>query len=47
MDDGPDQAPMLDDGGLLEQARRGDEAAWRLLYERHGDLVSRLRAAER
>lgn len=30
---------MLDDGDVLEQARRGDEAAWRLLYERHVELV--------
>lgn len=33
---------MLDDGRAVEQARRGDETAWRLLYERHVDLVFRL-----
>ncbi|MFQ5688853.1 MAG: RNA polymerase sigma factor [Gemmatimonadota bacterium] len=30
---------MLDDGPIVERARRGDEAAWRILYERHVDLV--------
>lgn len=30
---------MLDDGQAVEQARRGDERAWRVLYERHVDLV--------
>lgn len=33
---------MLDDGPLVEKARRGDENAWRQLYERHADLVFRL-----
>jgi RNA polymerase sigma factor (sigma-70 family) len=33
---------MLDDGSVLEQARRGDEAAWRHLYESHADMVFRL-----
>jgi len=33
---------MLDDGPVIEQARRGDETAWRTLYERHSDLVFRL-----
>lgn len=37
---------MLDDGRAVEQARRGDEAAWRLLYERHVDLVFRLAMRE-
>lgn len=37
---------MLDDGRAVEQARRGDEAAWRFLYERHVDLVFRLAARE-
>ena len=30
---------MLDDHEAVEQALRGDEAAWRHLYERHVDLV--------
>lgn len=34
--------PMLDDGSVLEQARRGDEAAWRHLYESNADMVFRL-----
>lgn len=33
---------MLDDRSAVEQARRGDEHAWRALYERHVDLVFRL-----
>ncbi|MFQ5680055.1 MAG: RNA polymerase sigma factor [Gemmatimonadota bacterium] len=33
---------MLDDDQAVEQARRGDEAAWRYLYERHVDLVFHL-----
>lgn len=33
---------MLDDGPVIEQARRGDESAWRHLYESHADLVFRL-----
>lgn len=33
---------MLDDGPIVEKARRGNEAAWRQLYERHADLVFRL-----
>lgn len=33
---------MLDDRAAVEQACRGDEAAWRHLYERHSDLVFRL-----
>ncbi|MDH3732740.1 MAG: RNA polymerase sigma factor [Gemmatimonadota bacterium] len=33
---------MLDDRTAVEQARRGDERAWRELYERHVDLVFRL-----
>lgn len=33
---------MLDDTAVVEQARRGDERAWRELYERHVDLVFRL-----
>ena len=33
---------MLDDGPVVEQARRGNEAAWRQLYDRHADLVFRL-----
>ena len=33
---------MLDDRSAVEQARRGDERAWRELYERHVDLVYRL-----
>lgn len=37
---------MLDDGRAVEQARRGDAAAWRLLYERHVDLVFRLAMRE-
>lgn len=37
---------MLDDGRAVEQARRGDEAAWRFLYERHVDLVFRLALRE-
>lgn len=38
--------PMLDDGRAVEQARRGDEAAWRVLFERHADLVFRLAMRE-
>ena len=30
---------MLDDRSAVEQARDGDERAWRELYERHVDLV--------
>lgn len=37
---------MLDDARTVEQARRGDERAWRLLYERHVDLVFRLAVRE-
>jgi RNA polymerase sigma-70 factor (ECF subfamily) len=33
---------MLDDCTAVEQAKRGDEDAWRDLYERHVDLVFRL-----
>lgn len=33
---------MLDDHSAVEQARRGDERAWRVLYDRHADLVFRL-----
>ncbi|MDX1577873.1 MAG: RNA polymerase sigma factor [Gemmatimonadota bacterium] len=33
---------MLDDRSAVEQARRGDERAWRELYEGHVDLVFRL-----
>lgn len=33
---------MLDDRSAVEQARHGDERAWRELYERHVDLVFRL-----
>lgn len=33
---------MLDERSAVEQARRGDERAWRELYERHVDLVFRL-----
>lgn len=33
---------MLDDRSAVEQARQGDERAWRELYERHVDLVFRL-----
>lgn len=35
---------MLDDGRAVEQALRGDQRAWRVLYERHVDLVFRLAA---
>lgn len=37
---------MLDDARAVEQARRGDDAAWRILYERHVDLVFRLAMRE-
>lgn len=33
---------MLDDRAAVEQARLGDERAWRVLYERHVDLAFRL-----
>lgn len=33
---------MLDDRSAVEQARRGDERAWRYLYESHSDLIFRL-----
>ena len=33
---------MLDERSAVEEARRGDERAWRELYERHVDLVFRL-----
>jgi len=33
---------MLDERPTVEQARRGDERAWRELYERHVELVFRL-----
>lgn len=33
---------MLDDCTAVEQARRGDERAWRHLYESHCDLIFRL-----
>lgn len=33
---------MLDDRSAVEQARRGDDRAWRALYDRHADLVFRL-----
>jgi len=33
---------MLDDQSTVEQARRGDERAWRELYDAHADLVFRL-----
>lgn len=33
---------MSDDGSAVEQARRGDQRAWRELYDRHADLVFRL-----
>ncbi len=33
---------MLDDASTVEQARRGDQRAWRELYDRHADLVFRL-----
>ncbi|MGH7541009.1 MAG: RNA polymerase sigma factor [Gemmatimonadota bacterium] len=33
---------MLDDRSAVEQARRGDDRAWRVLYDRHADLVFRL-----
>jgi RNA polymerase sigma-70 factor (ECF subfamily) len=33
---------MLDDCAAVEQARRGDERAWRHLYETHSDLIFRL-----
>lgn len=33
---------MLDDCAAVEQARRGDERAWRHLYESHSDLIFRL-----
>lgn len=33
---------MLDDCAAVEQARRGDERAWRHLYESHADLIFRL-----
>lgn len=33
---------MLDDRAAVEQAQLGDESAWRVLYERHVDLVFRL-----
>jgi RNA polymerase sigma-70 factor (ECF subfamily) len=33
---------MLDDCAAVEQARRGDERAWRHLYEGHSDLIFRL-----
>ncbi len=33
---------MLDDRVAVEQARRGEERAWRELYDRHVDLVFRL-----
>lgn len=37
---------LLDDARAVEQARRGDERAWRRLYERHADLVFRLALRE-
>ncbi len=33
---------MLDDHSVVEQARLGDERAWRELYDAHADLVFRL-----
>ena len=33
---------MLDDRAAVQQAQRGDDHAWRVLYERHVDLVFRL-----
>ena len=33
---------MLDDQSAVEQARRGDERAWRELYDAHANLVFRL-----
>jgi RNA polymerase sigma-70 factor (ECF subfamily) len=33
---------MLDDRAAVEQARLGDERAWRRLYECHSDLIFRL-----
>ena len=33
---------MLDDRSAVEQARQGDERAWRELYDAHADLVFRL-----
>jgi len=33
---------MLDETSAVRQARRGDERAWRELYDRHVDLVFRL-----
>ena len=33
---------MPDDGSAVERARRGDQRAWRELYDRHADLVFRL-----
>ena len=33
---------MLDDRAAVQQAQRGDDHAWRELYERHVDLVFRL-----
>ena len=33
---------MLDERPTVEQARRGDERAWRELYDRHVELVFRL-----
>lgn len=33
---------MRDEQRTIERARRGDDRAWRVLYESHGDLVFRL-----